>query len=263
MELLAQPPRGAITHHAGTHVLAGESAPAARHDTAARPSAPGAPRVAARSAARPGSRQHAARPATGRERAHAFHQLFQAETARRVCRWLAKLRVPERDRRDLSQDALLLALTRFGSYDPSRGEVARWLNGIAVNLASHYHAKASQRREVITDPMALREAGDSATPLELLLAAERRRLLRSLVLELPFEQRSVLFQHDLHEISMRDIAETRAIPLSTIYKWRTRALHGAQQALARRIAAEEERCAKPRGVPGDLARPGPVPRRVA
>lgn len=259
MELLAQPPRGAIIHHAGTHVLAGESAPVARHDTAARPSAPGAPRVAARSAARPGSRQNALKPASDPDREHAFHYLFQAETSRRVCRWLAKLRVPERDRHDLSQDVLLLALTRFGSYDPSRGEVARWLNGITVNLASHYHAKASQRREVITDPVVLCEAGDSETPIELLLAAGRRRLLRSLVLELPYEHRSVLFQHDLHEISMRDIAAMRAIPLSTVYKWRTRALHGAQEALARRLAAEaEERCAMPRGVSGDLARPGPV-----
>ncbi|KYF53826.1 hypothetical protein BE08_28640 [Sorangium cellulosum] len=180
------------------------------------------------------------RRSAGRERAHAFHELFQAETARRVSRWLAKLRVPERDRRDLSQDVLLLALMRFGSYDPSRGSVVRWLNGIAVNLASRYHAKAARRREVITDPVALCEAGGGATPLDHLLAAERRRLLRSLVLELPFELRSVLSQHDLHEISMRDIAETRAIPLSTVYKWRTRALHGARGALARRIAAEAE-----------------------
>ncbi|KYF67596.1 hypothetical protein BE11_39400 [Sorangium cellulosum] len=251
-------------HSIGTRLIAGESAPVARHDTAARPSAPGARRVAARAAALPGSRQHAARPATGRERAHAFHQLFQEETARRVSRWLAKLRVPRRDRSDLSQDVLLLALTRFGSYDPSRGEVARWLNGIAVNLASHYHAKASQRREVITDPVALCEAGDSATPLELLLAAERRRLLRSLVLELPFQLRLVLFQHDLHEISMRDIAETRAIPLSTVYKWRARAIHGAQETLARRLAGEsEERCARRRGVSGALARPGLAPQDVA
>ncbi|WP_438018887.1 RNA polymerase sigma factor [Sorangium sp. So ce315] len=199
----------------------------------------------------------------GRERAHAFHQLFQAETARRVCRWLAKLRVPERDRHDLSQDVLLLALMRFGSYDPSRGSVVRWLNGIAVNLASRYHAKASRRREVITDPAGLCEAGDSATPLELLLAAERRRLLRSLVLELPFELRSVLFQHEVHEVSMRDIAEERAMPLSTVYRWRTRALDGAQGALARRIAAEEARCARPRGASGDLTRPGPAPINVA
>ncbi|WP_437735804.1 RNA polymerase sigma factor [Sorangium sp. So ce1335] len=263
MELLAQPPRGAIIHHVGTRVLAEGSAPVARHARTAGPKASGAPRVPARTAARQGSRHDAAKPAAGCDRAHAFDQLFQAETARRVSRWLAKLRVPERDRHDLSQDVLLSALTRFGSYDPSRGPVARWLNGIAVNLAARYHAKASRRREVITDPAALCEAGDGATALELLLAAERRRLLRSLVLGLPFELRSVLVQHDLHEISMRDIAETRATPLSTVYRWRTRALHDAQEALARRIAAEEERCAKPRGISGDLARAAPVPQRVA
>ncbi|WP_437488122.1 hypothetical protein WME75_08145 [Sorangium sp. So ce1014] len=53
-----------------------------------------------------------------------------------------------------------------------------------------------------------------------------------------FELRSVLVQRDLFEIPMKEIAETRAIPLSTAYKWRTRALHGARGALARRLAAE-------------------------
>ncbi|KYG02788.1 hypothetical protein BE21_54335 [Sorangium cellulosum] len=183
--------------------------------------------------------------AASRDRADAFHDLFRAETARRVHRWLGKLRVPERDRGDLSQDIFLAAVLSFGSYDPSYGEVARWLNGIAVNVASRYHAKASRRNEILTDPAALCEAFGSATAIERLLAAERRGLLRSLVLELPFELRSVLVQHDLYEISMRDIAETRGIPVSTVYKWRSRALHGAREALVRRIAAEEERCARP------------------
>ncbi|KYF95636.1 hypothetical protein BE20_44810, partial [Sorangium cellulosum] len=183
--------------------------------------------------------------AAARDRADAFHDLFRAETARRVHRWLGKLRVPERDRGDLSQDVFLAAIMGFGTYDPSRGEVARWLNGIAVNVASRYHAKASQRNEILTDPAALCEAGGSATAIERLLVAERRCLLRSLVLELPFELRSVLVQHDLHEIAVRDIAEMRGIPASTVYRWRMRALDGAREALARRIAAEEERCEKP------------------
>ncbi|WP_437308982.1 RNA polymerase sigma factor [Sorangium sp. So ce388] len=193
----------------------------------------------------------------------ASDHLFQEETVRRVHRWLGKLGVPERDRSDLSQDVFLAAVMSFGSYDPSRGSVSRWLNGIAVNLASHYHEKASQRYEVITDPAELCKAGGSATALDLLLEAERRRLLRSLIMGLPFELRSVLVQHDVHEIPMRDIAATRAIPLSTVYKRRTRALHGAQGALARRLAAEQERCGKPRIGSDDVVRSGPVPQSVA
>ncbi|WP_237245196.1 MULTISPECIES: RNA polymerase sigma factor [Sorangium] len=227
-------------------MLGEASAPVARHPRTARPSAPGARGVAARAAGRPGSRQSEVNRAASRDRAGAFHDLFRAETARRVHRWLGKLRVPERDRGDLSQDVFLAAIMGFGSYDPSRGEVARWLNGIAVNVASRYHAKASQRNEILTDPAELCEAGGSATAIERLLAAERRCLLRSLVLELPFELRSVLVQHDLYEISVRDIAETRGIPVSTVYRWRMRALHGARGALARRMAVEEARCATPR-----------------
>ncbi|WP_438009074.1 RNA polymerase sigma factor [Sorangium sp. So ce321] len=203
------------------------------------------------------------KPGADTDREHAFSSLFQAEMIRRVHRWLGKLRVPERDRHDLSQEVFLAAFSSFGRHDPAHGSVARWLNGITVNLASHYHAKASRRNEAITDPAELCKAGGGATAVELLLAAERRRLLRSLVLELPLELRSVLFQHDLYEISMRDIAEMREIPLSTVYKRRTRALHGAQEALARRLAAEQERCAKPHVVSDDLAPPGPVPQRVA
>ncbi|WP_437301621.1 RNA polymerase sigma factor [Sorangium sp. So ce426] len=233
-------------HSIRTHVFAEGAAPPARHDRSVRSSASGAPRTAQRTAAQPGPRRNEVKPATSPSRAHAFQCLLQGETIRRVRRWLARLRVPERDRHDLSQDVFLAAVMSFGNYDPSRGPIGRWLNGLAVNLAARYHAKASRRHEVITDPVELSEAGESATALELLLTAERRRLLRSLVRELPFELRSVLVQRDLYEIPMRDIAETRDVPLSTAYKWRTRALHGAQEALARRLAAEEERTTKPR-----------------
>ncbi|WP_438044959.1 RNA polymerase sigma factor [Sorangium sp. So ce128] len=233
-------------HSIRTHVFAEERAPPARHDRTARSSASGTPRTAQRIAAQPGPRKNEVKPAASPSRAHAFQCLFQAETIRRVRRWLARLRVPERDRHDLSQDVFLAAVMSFGNYDPSRGPIARWLNGLAVNLAARYHAKASRRNEVITDPVELSEAGESAAALELLLAAERRRLMRSLLRELPFELVSVLVQRDLHEIPMRDIAETREMPLSTAYKRRTRALRGAQEALARRLAAEEERTTKPR-----------------
>ncbi|WP_437757894.1 RNA polymerase sigma factor [Sorangium sp. So ce1389] len=245
MELLPLPPRGAIVHCVGTCIFTEASAPVGRHAGTARPSASGAPHVAAHSTARLASLQSALKPAADRDRAQSFHHLFQAETVRRVHRWLGKLGVPERDRSDLSQDVFLAAVTSFGSYDPSRGSVSRWLNGIAVNLASHYHEKASQRYEVITDPAELCKAGGSATAIDLLLAVERRRLLKTLVLGLPFELRSVLVQHDVHEISMREIAETRAIPASTVYRWRTKALRAAREALAMRLAAEEERCASP------------------
>ncbi|WP_437903922.1 sigma-70 family RNA polymerase sigma factor [Sorangium sp. So ce327] len=241
-----------MTHSIRTHVFSEESAPPARHDRTARSSASGAPRAAQRTTAQPGPRKNEVKPAASPSRAHAFQCLFQAETIRRVRRWLARLRVPERDRHDLSQDVFLAAVMSFGSYDPSRGPIARWLNGLAVNLAARYHAKAPRRNEVIMDPMELSEGGGSATAIELLLAAERRRLMRSLLRELPFELRSVLVQRDLHEIPMRDIAEARAMPLSTAYKRRTRALRGAQEALARRLAAEEERTTKPRA----HARPG-------
>jgi RNA polymerase sigma-70 factor, ECF subfamily len=238
MEFPALPPRGAIVHSIGSCSFAEESAPVARHDRTARPGASSAPRVAPRTTVPPGSPYNGGKSGADIGREHAFSTLFQAETIRRVHRWLGKLRVPERDRHDLSQEVFLAAWTSFGRHDPARGSVARWLNGIAVNLAAHYHAKASHRREVITDPEELREAGGSATALDHLLAEERRNVLRALVLELPFELRSVLVQRDLFEIPMKEIAETRAIPLSTTYKWRTRALHGGRGALARRLAAE-------------------------
>lgn len=249
MELPALPPRGAIVHSIGSRIFTEESAPVARHDGTARPGASGAPRIAPRTTVPPGSPYNGGKPGADTGREHAFSSLFQAETIRRVHRWLGQLRVPERDRHDLSQEVFLAAFTSFGRHDPARGSAARWLNGIAVNLAAHYHAKASHRCEVITDPAELRKAGGSATALERLVAKERRNVLRSLVLGLPFELRSVLVQRDLYEIPMKEIAETRAIPLSTVYKWRARALHGAREALAMRLAAEVEHRANPRARP--------------
>jgi RNA polymerase sigma-70 factor (ECF subfamily) len=149
---------------------------------------------------------------------------LQAETIRRVHRWLRKLRVPRRDRSDLGQDVLLAAFTSLGSYDPARGSAARWLNAITVHAAAHYHAKVSHRHETITDPGELCNAGGSLTAVELilaeelLLAEETRNVLTSVILELPVELRSLLIQHDLHEVPMSEVAEASRLPLSTAYK---------------------------------------------
>ncbi|XXX80271.1 sigma-70 family RNA polymerase sigma factor [Sorangium sp. So ce134] len=178
-------------------------------------------------------------------------------TRRRVDRWLRRLRVPAHDRRDLIQTVLLTAVERFPSYDPSRGPLDRWMNGIAVHVAGRHARKASRRREVLTDPEDLCAVDPSPSAAALLLAEERHMLLRALVLELPVELRSVLVQHDVHEMAMKDVAEMQGIPLSTAYKRRSRAAEGLREAFARRLAVEAN--SRPRTAAKATDRDGSAP----
>ncbi|WP_437760074.1 RNA polymerase sigma factor [Sorangium sp. So ce1389] len=172
-------------------------------------------------------------------RDQAWKHLFTEETMKRVERWLRRLRVPARERRDLIQTVLLAAVESFPSYDPSRGSPVRWLNGIAVNVAGHHAGKAYRWREVLMDPEDLGVADERPSAAALLLAEERYALMRALVLELPVELRSVLVLHDVDEVEMKVVAERQGIPLSTAYKRRRRAAEGVREALARRVAVEK------------------------
>ena len=48
---------------------------------------------------------------------------------------------------DLLQEVLILALSSLSRYDPQRSRFERWLKGITVHAAAHYHDRAFRRRE--------------------------------------------------------------------------------------------------------------------
>lgn len=171
--------------------------------------------------------------------------LFRAKTFASVWHWLDRLGVPLRDRRDVAQDVFLAALEGLPRYDPTRSRPLRWLNWVAVHVASHYHDRARRRAVVfedLDDVICERPGPDEQIGAE----QERRYLANALQLIDP-EQRAVLVAHDVDARSMAEIAEELGIPLRAAYRWRSRAI-------AALVEAARGRKDPPRGT-------GPIPGR--
>lgn len=163
--------------------------------------------------------------------------------------WLALGRhdIPHPDRCDLVQDILLAALESTASYDPARGEPPAWLYGIIQNHLLRYRDRRTRERRRFVpadgDGELEREetAGTARDALELLMFDERRRLAHQLYREIPFEQLSVLIDHDIEELTLREIAEQRGLPISTIHDRYNAAFRKLQAALKRWEAKHRER----------------------
>ncbi|XXT18562.1 sigma-70 family RNA polymerase sigma factor [Sorangium sp. So ce429] len=97
-----------------------------------------------------------------------------------------------------------------------------WLNAITVHVASHYHERAQHRREELVDLIeVLDPAPDAAAVME---RGNIRTRTIDAVNELDPELRFVLVAHDLNGVSMAKAAEDAGLPLSTLYKRRTKAI---------------------------------------
>lgn len=156
-----------------------------------------------------------------------------------VWAWLKRLRVPPWARDDVTQDVFLQALRSWPSYDPKRARPERWLNQIAVHVASHYREQARHWREKAFTSK-IETAIDEQPATDELMDAEKRRLDVWAALEsLEPELRSILVDHDMAESPMVEVAAQRGLPLSTAYKWRARALRAFVDELKRRQPEDE------------------------
>jgi RNA polymerase sigma-70 factor (ECF subfamily) len=166
------------------------------------------------------------------DRERAFALLFRKKTFASVWQWLKRLGVTVRDRGDVSQDVFLAAYTSFHTYDPLRARPERWLNKITVHVAAHYRARALHRREELTPEDLLDDAVDEAPgPEEQLEGHQARLLVLELLHKIDADAGAVLIAHDIDGIPMAEVAEQLGIPLSTAYKWRTRAKARLREAL--------------------------------
>lgn len=185
------------------------------------------------------------------ERAAACARLFCPTLVRAVLRWLKRLGVPLRDRKDVAGQVWVNAWEGWPRFDPRRGRPERWLNGITVHVASHYRARARHRREELVE---LIEAIDPAPdPAALMESGSVRLDTIDAMSELDPELRSVLIAHDIDEIPMTQIAAAARMPLSTLYKRRAKAIGGLRDVIRRREAGESSpqnvspRCERDRG----------------
>jgi RNA polymerase sigma-70 factor (ECF subfamily) len=161
-----------------------------------------------------------------------FEQLIlpHLDAAYNLARWLMQdVTAAE----DVVQDAVLRALTYFGSY---RGGNARaWFLRVVRNVA--YGALAAQRRGGSTsldyagltaegDPIAMDIADPADNPEATLSRAEGFVRLDQALAALPAELRECLVLHELEEFSYKDIAHITDVPIGTVMSrlWRARQL---------------------------------------
>ncbi|WP_434046929.1 MULTISPECIES: RNA polymerase sigma factor [Sorangium] len=198
------------------------------------------------------------------DRQRAFVRLFRGKTYDSVWNWLKRLGVPRRDRRDILQDVFLAGYQSFPTYDPLRSRPERWLNRITVHVAAHYRDRAHHRREELSSGGPPRVADERPNAEEQIDAEQTRSLILSRLGALQEEEQRILIEHDIEGVPMATVAEQHGIPLSTAYKWRTRAIASLRAQL------EEPRPAPKRRRPpspatrdaGELAAPPVRPTRA-
>jgi RNA polymerase sigma-70 factor, ECF subfamily len=165
------------------------------------------------------SRRRSDVPPSSRDDSFAAVVLPHLDAAYNLARWL--MRDPAAAE-DVVQEAVLRALTYFGSY---RGVNARaWLLRIVRNAAvAAYHLERSTQFVPIADE---RLAGAAVTADDLISRADdpeaallRRRGERQvceLIAALPVELREPLVLRELEELSYKEIAEIIGAPIGTV-----------------------------------------------
>lgn len=139
--------------------------------------------------------------------------IYRAEVAE-VWNFLLRLGARREWLGDLTHDVFVVAIRRRDQFDPSRPARA-WLFGIAYRVLLDFRRLAVHRHEV---------ASEGAPVVELRPEVEARleqrdawRTLWAALEHLEFDRRTVVVMHELHELSIPDVAEALGIPLGTAY----------------------------------------------
>jgi RNA polymerase sigma-70 factor (ECF subfamily) len=157
---------------------------------------------------------------------HAVMPHFSA--AYNLARWLvADATLAE----DIVQDAMLRALSYFGSYKGGDGK--SWLLRIVRNVA--YSTLATRRRRRMDslddpgltadgEPLAVQIADTMDDPEQTLVRVESFARLDQAMAALPAELRECLVLHELEELSYKQVAHVTGVPIGTVMSrlWRAR-----------------------------------------
>jgi RNA polymerase sigma-70 factor (ECF subfamily) len=113
------------------------------------------------------------------------------------------------DARDVTQTAFIKAYQKLGSFDP-RFRFFSWIYRILLNEC--LNTRRSRRPREALEP----DLPAADTPLDLLEAEDRRRMVQRALLALPMEYRQVLVLRHFGDLNYDDIAETLGIPAKTV-----------------------------------------------
>jgi RNA polymerase sigma-70 factor (ECF subfamily) len=155
-----------------------------------------------------------------------------AQEADRVFGFLSRFGLSGADLEDAVHDTFVTALSRAGSYDPSR-PAGPWVLGIAFRVAVARVRSAKEHTAEIPDTH-----DPSQNPERAVEARQAQRLVQRAVSELSAEQGTVFVLYDLQGVSVADISKSMNVPVKTTYS-RLRLARQAFQAAVERIRNEE------------------------
>jgi len=150
----------------------------------------------------------------------------------------------EEDAKELVQDAFARAMERIGSHDPGQ-PFESWFLTILKHLyldgKKRYERRHGQSLDAPIDAEGLTVAdavsdGRETSPLDGLLAEERRKLVRRAMRALTPDARAVLLMIDLDGLGYEETARALGCPLNTV---RSRIVR-ARAALKERLSGLEE-----------------------
>jgi RNA polymerase sigma-70 factor, ECF subfamily len=158
-----------------------------------------------------------------------FRSIVEAH-AKTVRRRLRRLRVPECDLYDMSQEVFLVVHRKLDDGH-DRNSLPALVNGVCVRVASTYHRNAYNRRRANDHPPDLEPNGEANLEDQLHERLLWNRLSDALH-ELDDAQRTIVILHDLDESAMSKVAEVVGCPLQTAYS-RRRAAYKSMRQLCR------------------------------
>lgn len=121
---------------------------------------------------------------------------------------------------EIVQDVFMTLIRMPKKYDASRGTLSSFLYGITRNKVLKHLERSP--REISLEEKAEDGAGagiilqDGSTPATIAETEERRRRVRTAVLDLPAEFREAVILCDLEEMSYEDAARAADCPIGTI-----------------------------------------------
>lgn len=158
-----------------------------------------------------------------------------------VWRTLRRLGLSESEADDAAQQVMLLASRRLD--DIRSGSERAFLMSAAAKIAAGARRKRERRRELVDTELASRLAHGQVDPENLLEQRKARRLLDSLLAELPEELASVLVLFEFEQLPMVEIAEILGLKPGTVAS----RLRRARAELTRRVNRLEAGHGAPRG----------------
>ena len=128
---------------------------------------------------------------------------------------LRRLGIAERDLEDATHDVFVVVHRQLEThYDPTR-PIRPWLSGIAYRVASDDRRCARNRRERVGRMPEQVDGRPQAD--QLLVEAERRRLVLEALDTLDLNRRAIFVMHELDGFVMAEIASALGVPLNTCY----------------------------------------------